>query len=78
MVDHTLKTNYYRKNKTAFSFSLDPAYLDFLPFDRKEKFPELPYAIFFMKGLYFLGFHIRFRDLRAAGCAPYSPKEWNR
>lgn len=74
MIEHTLKTNYYRKNKTAFSFRLNPAYLDLLPFDRKDKFPELPYAIFFMKGLSFLGFHIRFRDLSRGGLRTVFPE----
>lgn len=66
-IEFCLKTNFYRKNKTAFSFRLDPRYLDNAPFSRKEKFPELPFAIFFMKGLYFIGFHIRFRDLSRGG-----------
>jgi glutamate dehydrogenase len=74
MIDHTLKTNFYRKNKTAFSFRLNPAYLDYLPFERKDKFPELPYAIFFMKGLYFIGFHIRFRDLSRGGLRTVFPE----
>ncbi len=74
MIHYTLKTNYYRLNKTAFSFRLDPAYLDHLPFDRKDKFPELPYAIFFMKGLYFIGFHIRFRDLSRGGLRTVFPE----
>lgn len=74
MIDYTLKTNYYRKNKTAFSFRLDPAYLDYLPFERKDKFPELPFAIFFIKGLYFIGFHIRFRDLSRGGLRTIFPE----
>jgi glutamate dehydrogenase len=75
MVDYTLKTNYYRNNKTAFCFRLDPQYLDRLPFDRKDKFPELPYAIFFMKGMYFIGFHIRFRDLSRGGLRTVFPEK---
>lgn len=74
MIEYTLKTNYYRKNKTAFSFRLDPTYLDFLPFDRKDKFPELPYGIFFMKGLSFQSFHIRFRDLSRGGLRTVFPE----
>ncbi len=73
MVDYTLKTNYYRKNKTAFCFRLDPIYLDQVPYERKEKFPEIPFAIFFMKGLYFIGFHIRFRDLSRGGLRTVFP-----
>jgi glutamate dehydrogenase len=66
-IEFTLKTNFYRKNKTALSFRLDPCYLNNVPFDRKEKFPELPFAIFFMKGPFYIGFHIRFRDLARGG-----------
>ena len=67
LVEFTLKTNFYRNNKTALSFRLDPAYLDHMPIDRKTKFPELPYAIFFIKGMHFFGFHIRFKDLARGG-----------
>src|SRR5690606_38753751 len=59
----------------AFSFRLDPHYLDALPYDRKEKFPELPFAIFFMKGFYFIGFHIRFRDLSRGGLRTVLPQK---
>ena len=75
MVDFTLKTNFFRNNKTAFSFRLDPLYLDQVPYDRKEKFPELPFAIFFMKGLYYIGFHIRFRDLSRGGLRTVFPEK---
>lgn len=70
---HTLKTNLYRYNYTALSFRLDPRYLDELPYDRKEKFPELPYAIFFIKGMHFIGFHIRFRNLARGGLRTVFP-----
>src|SRR6185295_15417809 len=73
-VDFTFKTNFYRNNKTAFSFRIDPACLDHLPYDRKEKFPELPYAIFFMKGMHFLGFHLRFKDLSRGGLRTVFPQ----
>ncbi len=73
-VENTLKTNFYRTNKTAFSFRLDPKYLDAVPFNRIEKFPELPFAVFFMKGLYFTGFHIRFRDLARGGMRTVYPE----
>lgn len=73
-IDFTLKTNFYRDNKTAHSFRLDPKYLDNVPYDRKEKFPELPYAIFFMKGYKYLGFHIRFKDLSRGGLRTVCPE----
>lgn len=66
-VKHTLKTNFFRLNYTAMSFRLDPKYLDEVPFDRTKKFPELPYAIFFIRGMHSFGFHIRFKDLARGG-----------
>ncbi len=72
-VENLLKTNFYRNNKTALSFRLDPHYLDQLPYDRKERFPELPYAIYFMKGFHFVGFHIRFKDLARGGLRTVVP-----
>lgn len=73
-IQHTLKTNFYRNNKSAFSFRLDPAYLDCVPYDRKEKFPELPYGIFFIRGVQFLGFNIRFKDLARGGVRTVCPE----
>lgn len=74
-IEFTLKTNFYRTNKTAFSFRLDPRFLDNLPYNRQEKFPELPFAIFMMKGMYFTGFHIRFRDLARGGVRTVFPEK---
>lgn len=73
-VHHTLKTNFYRPNYNALSFRVDPAYLDEIPFDRTKKFPELPYAIIFIKGMHFFGFHIRFRDLARGGLRTVYPE----
>lgn len=66
-IDYSLKTNFYRRNKSAFCFRLDPRYLDYVPFERKEKFPELPFGIFFVRGMHFIGFNIRFKDLARGG-----------
>ncbi len=77
-VEYTLKTNFYRLNKTAHAFRLDPAYLESTPYNRVEKFPELPFAIFFIKGLHFIGFHIRFRDLARGGLRTVYPEQLER
>lgn len=77
-IENTLKTNFYRPNKTAFSFRLDPAYMDNVPYNRVDKFPELPFAVFFMKGMYFIGFHIRFRDLARGGLRTVFPAQMER
>lgn len=74
-IEYTLKTNFYRNNKTAFSFRLDPHYLDHVPFNRKELFPELPYGIFFVKGMHFFGFQIRFKDLARGGLRTVFPEK---
>lgn len=74
MIHYTLKTNFYRSNYTSLSFRLDPKYLDEIPFDRPKKFPELPYGIFFIKGMHFFGFHIRFRDLARGGVRTVMPE----
>jgi glutamate dehydrogenase len=73
---YTLKTNFYCPNKTAFSFRLDPQYLDDVPFDRREKFPELPYSVFFLRGMHFIGFNIRFKDLARGGFRTVTPERW--
>lgn len=73
-IDFTLKTNFYRNNKSAVSYRLDPGYLDYLPFNRKDKFPALPYAIFFIQGMHFIGFHIRFQDLSRGGLRTVLPQ----
>ena len=73
-IDFCLKTNFYRNNKSSLSFRLNPQYLDFAPYDRKQLFPELPYAVFFIKGMCFIGFHIRFRDLARGGLRTVFPQ----
>jgi len=73
-VEHLLKTNFYRNNKTAFSFRLDPKYLNYLPYDRSEKFPELPFSVYFVKGMFYQGFHIRFKDLSRGGLRTVFPR----
>lgn len=74
-IHYTQKTNFYRTNFTAFSFRLDPRYLDEIPFSRKDKFPELPFAIFFLRGMHFFGYHIRFKDLARGGLRTVYPEQ---
>lgn len=74
-IEHILKTNFYLQNKSSFSFRLDPSYLDHVPYDRKEKFPELPFGIFFIRGMHFIGFNIRFKDLARGGVRTVIPEQ---
>jgi glutamate dehydrogenase len=77
-IDHILKTNFFRKNKTAFAFRLDPNYLKHAPYDHSLYFPKIPYGIFFIKGMHFFGFHIRFKDLSRGGLRTIFPKKHER
>jgi glutamate dehydrogenase len=74
-VHYTLKTNFYRSNFTSLGFRIDPAFMDELPFNRAEKFPELPFGIFFFRGMHFFAFHIRFKDLARGGLRTIFPQE---
>ncbi len=58
---HILKTNFYRSNKVALSFRLDPSFLS------EVDYPDRPFGIFFMVGSDFRGFHVRFRDIARGG-----------
>jgi len=73
-VDYTLKNNFFRNNKSSFAFRLDPKYLNLVPYERALHFPELPYAVFFVQGMYFIGFHIRFKDLSRGGLRTVFPQ----
>lgn len=75
VIDYTLKTNYYRKNKTSLAFRLDPSIMTSLFYDTTEKFPEVPFAIFFIKGKSFISFHLRFKDLSRGGLRTIFPKK---
>lgn len=58
---HILKTNFFNKKKVALSFRLDPTFID------KRGYAEVPFAVFFVVGSEFRGFHIRFRDIARGG-----------
>lgn len=77
-IENTVKTNYYQKNKTAHSFRLLPEYLDHIPFDRKQRFEELPYGLFFITNKHFVSFHIRFHDLARGGVRTIFPEHHER
>ncbi len=73
IIQYTQKTNFYRNNKSACAFRLNPEILNELPFDRALKFPEIPFALFFIKGKSFFGFHLRFKDLSRGGIRTILP-----
>jgi len=59
---HIRKTNFWKNNKAALAFSLDPAFVT-----TSSLYPENPYIIYFVLGQEFQGFHIRFRDISRGG-----------
>ena len=57
-----LKTNFYKSTKVALSFKLDPTL-----FLSKIDYPVTPYALFFVVGAEFRGFHLRFVEIARGG-----------
>ena len=60
-IEATLRTNFYRREKTSLSYMYDPKFLN------KVDYPETPFGIFHVVGAEFRGFHIRFRDIARGG-----------
>lgn len=58
---HILKTNWFMSDKVAFSFRLDPSFLN------KDEYPVPVYGVFFVVGGEFRGFHVRFVDVARGG-----------
>eukprot|EP00045_Choanoeca_perplexa_P014322 m.167815 g.167815 ORF g.167815 m.167815 type:complete len:1035 (-) comp16644_c0_seq1:72-3176(-) len=58
---HITKTNFYRQNKTALSFRLNPEFLSGTVYE------QAPFGVFMVVGAEFRGFHIRFRDVARGG-----------
>ncbi len=72
-VHYTLKTNAFRTSFTSHVFRLDPQLLNEVPDTCKSKFPEIPFGIFFVHGSYYIGFHIRFKELSRGGLRTVYP-----
>ncbi len=60
-LDVTLRTNFYKKEKTSLSFMYTPDWLN------EVDYPQKPYGIFQVIAMEFRGFHIRFRDVARGG-----------
>ncbi|EGC37734.1 NAD+ dependent glutamate dehydrogenase [Dictyostelium purpureum] len=58
---HLLKTNFYKQTKTALVFRFDPGFLS------TKEYTSTPFAVFFVVGSEFRGFHIRFRNIARGG-----------
>ena len=60
-IEVTLRTNFYKNEKTSLSFMYDPSFLN--PVD----YPEKPFGIIHVIGREMRGFHIRFREIARGG-----------
>lgn len=67
-IKHTLKTNFFVKDKTAFAFRIDPAYLADLGPDFTGDLPhDLPFRVTFFFTRYAFGYHVGFSDIARGG-----------
>ncbi len=68
LIRHTLKTNFFVKEKQAFAFRLDPAYLAELGPDFTADLPAAtPFRVTFFFTRHGFGFHIGFSDIARGG-----------
>jgi len=54
-------TNFFKTNRAAVAYRLDPFFIAGLDF------PRVPYAIYMLTGAHFRGFHVRFHDIARGG-----------
>lgn len=68
LIRHTLKTNFFVKDKQAFAFRLDPAYLAELgPAFTSDLPSATPFRVTFFFTRYAFGYHIGFSDIARGG-----------
>lgn len=58
---HILRTNFFQDRKAALAFRLDGNFLS------DTEYPEKPYAVIYVIGSEFRGFHVRFLDIARGG-----------
>jgi len=56
-----LKTNFFKPNKAAVAYRLNPSFIG------KMDYPRVPYGIYLVVGPQFVGFHVRFTDIARGG-----------
>lgn len=59
--NYSLKTNFYKTEKVSLSYRFDANFLN------KIDYPDTPFALFFIVGKEFIGYHMRFRDIARGG-----------
>ena len=60
-IDNILKTNYFLHTKTGLAFRLAPQILD------KKYYPHEPFGIFYIVGIGYRFFHVRWKDIARGG-----------
>ncbi|OGV49775.1 MAG: hypothetical protein A2X49_02880 [Lentisphaerae bacterium GWF2_52_8] len=73
-VENVQRTNFFAPLKTALAFRLRNGFLG------NSAYPKEPFAVFFLKGRNFTGFHVRFKDIARGGIRilrPASDEERN-
>ncbi len=60
-IDNILKTNYFLHTKTGLAFRLAPQILD------KKYYPHEPFGIFYIVGIGYRFFHVRWKDISRGG-----------
>jgi glutamate dehydrogenase len=66
-VEKTLRTNYHLTKRYGLALRLDPTVV------KRSEQPEVPFGLFFVHGLGFDGFHVRFRDIARGGVRVVRP-----
>ncbi|KEG08275.1 glutamate dehydrogenase [Trypanosoma grayi] len=64
-----LKHNFFKQEKVALCFRLDPAFLQSL------EYPRVPHGVFLLAGGQWRGFHVRFTDIARGGVRMIISKE---
>jgi glutamate dehydrogenase len=72
-VEKTYRTNFHLPKRYGLALRLDPTVV------LRPENPEVPYGLFFVHGIGFDGFHLRFRDIARGGVRvvrPSSPEQF--
>ncbi len=71
-IEFIQKTNFYRENKSALGYRIDPDIMLSLPYNWRSIFPRIPFGIFFIDAKYMRSFHVRFGDTARGGVRTFS------
>ncbi|RNF15104.1 glutamate dehydrogenase [Trypanosoma conorhini] len=64
-----VKHNFFKKEKVALCFRLNPSFL------RELEYPRVPHGVFLLAGAQWRGFHVRFTDIARGGVRMILSKE---